>query len=99
MRRQSLFGFVALNLVVTMVVAVGILYGYTRLFPPPTPVQQPPLFVVITATPGTVTPFFVVVTATPGLATGGSIAQLPTVEGAPTLNSSLAATLSSDQAG
>jgi len=99
MRRQSLLGFVALNLVVTVVVAVGIMYGYTRLFPPPTPVQQQPFVVVITATPGTVTPFVVVVTATPGPAGGSSIAELPTGEGASTLNPSLSGTLSNAQGG
>ncbi|MHB8627290.1 MAG: lamin tail domain-containing protein [Aggregatilineales bacterium] len=103
MRRQSLFGFVALNLVVTIVVALGIMYGYTRLFPPPTPAQPPPLFVIITATPGTAMPLFVVVTATPGGA-GGNVsvgAPVPTSESgsAPILNPSLAATLSSDQSG
>ena len=103
MRRQTLFGFVALNLVVTVVVALGIMFGYTRLFPPATPPQPPPLFVIITATPSTVTPAFMVVTATPG--TPGSNVSLgppaPTTEGdnAPTLNPSFATTLSSDQPG
>ncbi len=95
MRRQSLMGFVILNVVVTFIVTLGIIYGYTKLVPPPTPRPVPPLFVQITSTldPKLTAVVYVVVTATssqntliPLTVTGAEAAAIGTV---PTLNPSL----------
>jgi LysM repeat protein len=72
MRRRSLLGFLALNVVVTFMVTLGIIFAYTRLAPTPTPRESPPLFVNITSTPNpNQTPAiqYIVITATPGGAT------------------------------
>lgn len=96
MRRQSLLGFVILNIAVTFIVTLGIIIGYTRLVPTPTPRQSPPLFVVVSTTPDpNLTPasIYVVVTATPA---GIGAAQLtnPAIGTIPTLDPSLAALVS-----
>ncbi len=100
MRRQSLVGFIVLNVIVTFVVTLGIIYGYTRLVPPPTPRQSPPLFVQITSTPDPkLTPIvYIVVTATlPGqptllplnLTSNPTTAALAAIGTVPTLDPSL----------
>jgi LysM repeat protein len=69
MRRRAIFGFLALNIVVTVAVVSGVLYAYNRFVPPPTARQAPPLIVAVSNTPDpNVTPqtVYVVVTATPG---------------------------------
>ena len=69
MKRQPLLGFIAINVIVTVLVAFGIIFAYTKLVPPPTPPVSPPLFVVISSTPDpnqTPRVVFVPVTTTPG---------------------------------
>ncbi len=101
MRRRSLLGFLALNVVVTFIVTLGIIFTYTRLAPSPTPRESPPLFVNITSTPNpnqTPAVSYIVVTATAGaatpitlnLTTQGTNAALAAALGTiPTLDSSL----------
>lgn len=100
MRRQSLLGFILLNVVVTFIVTIGIIYGYTKLVPPPTPRQSPPLFVQITNTPdpNLTAVVYIVVTATiPGqptllplnLTSNPTAAALAAIGTVPTLDPSL----------
>lgn len=75
MRRQSLLGFLVLNVVVTFIVTLGIIVAYTQLVPTPTPRQSPPLFVVVTNTPDpNQTQIVRIVTATPGPAASTLVA-------------------------
>lgn len=107
MRRQSLVGFVLLNIVVTFAVTLGIIAAYTRLAPPPTPPKVPPLQIVITATTDPrATPQVVVqvVTATPGQATVVPLTLNPTFgdiagQPIPTLDPALLPTLPTQASG
>ncbi len=74
-------GFLALNVVVTIVVGFALLRVYNQIAPPPTPPIVPPLQVIITATPNpNITPAvtIIVVTATPGAATIIPLTSNPT---------------------
>lgn len=69
MKRQPLIGFIAINIIVTFLVTLGIIFAYTKLTPPPTAPVSPPLFVVVSSTPDpnqTPRVVFVPVTTTPG---------------------------------
>jgi LysM repeat protein len=77
-------GFLALNVIVTIVVGFALLTVYNRIAPPPTPPLVPPLQVIITATPDpNVTPpvTVIVITATPGAATLVPLTANPTIGG------------------
>jgi len=97
MRRQSLGGFILLNIFVTFAVTLTIIAAYTRLAPAPAPLKSPPLQVIITATRdpnGAESVRVVIVTATPGASTlipltpNASISAL-TIGAVPTLDPSL----------
>jgi LysM repeat protein len=82
-------GFLALNVIVTVVVGFVLLTVYNQIAPPPTPPRVPPLQVIITATPDpNITPAVtvIVITATPGAATlvplsGGTATVNPVLVG------------------
>src|SRR5579859_133349 len=82
MRRQSLLGFIIVNVVVTILVAAGVIFAYTRIAPPPTPLQLPPVVVYITTTPQTMQSQIIVVTATlQGAAANPNAAPSPGIAG------------------
>ncbi len=89
MRRQSLFGFILVNIAVTILVAAGVIFAYTRLAPAPTPRESPPLMVYITTTPQLVQTqvVYVVVTATP-------FGTAPNLNASPAATNALAGTVS-----
>jgi LysM repeat protein len=107
MRRQSLIGFILLNVVVTFAVTLGIIAAYTRLAPPPTPARVPPLQIVITATTdpnATQRVAYLVVTATAGRSTVVPLTANPTFgdlsgEPIPTLDPALLPTLPTQGSG